>query len=81
MFALLFSLPPSFRLESYGYPKEFKSLEEVHKYLQEHNRILARLREVIYWFLFFFTISFLPTLHSFAKAIAEINDGKKYKDN
>ena len=76
-FALYFSLPSTFWLESYGYPGEFKSLEEVHKYLQEHNRFLARVRDVIYWFLFFFAIGFLQMLHSFAKAVAGVNGGKE----
>src|ERR1044072_885082 len=71
--ALYLSLPLTFGLESYGYPEEFKSLQEVHKYLQEHNHILARLREIMHWFLFFFAIVFLQTLHSFAKAVAGNN--------
>jgi hypothetical protein len=81
VYALFLSLPHTYGLESYGYPEEFKSLEEVHKYLQTHNRILAKLREIIFWFLFFFAISFLPTLHSFARAVAEINGGGEPHNN
>jgi hypothetical protein len=79
--ALYLSMPSTFGLESYGYPKEFKSLEEIHKYLQEHNRILARLRDIIHWFLFFFAIGFLQMLHSFAKAVAGINGSKAHSNN
>jgi hypothetical protein len=80
VFVMYVSLPSTFGLESYSYPKEFKSLEEVHEYLKEHNRILVRLRDVVYWFLFFFFISFLPALHGFAKAMVNVNGSNHHND-
>lgn len=79
--ALCSSLPSTFWFESYNYPEEFRSLGEVHKYLQEHNRILGRLRDVIYWFLFFFAAAFLPMLYNFAKAMTGMSESKEYSND
>jgi L-asparagine transporter-like permease len=73
-FVMITSMPSTYRLERYGYPEQFNSLQEVHKYLREQNRVLVRIREVVYWFLVIFTCMFLQTIYSFAKTIASLKN-------
>jgi len=66
---LWLALPASFDFKMYDYPKEFKSLGEVHAYLKEQSETLGRLADVIHWFFFVFAIYFLSDLYKFAKSI------------
>lgn len=67
---LIFSLPSTYYLESYGYPDQFKSVEEVHTFLRESNRVLLRMKEITYWLLLILTVGVLQSVYKFAKAIA-----------
>lgn len=69
-FVMLISIPSNYYL--YSYPEQFNSFEEVHKYLLKHNRILMRMRDIIYWFLFFFCLMFLRLFYQFAKTIVTL---------
>lgn len=66
---LWLALPSSYDFLMYDYPKEFKSLDEVHTYLKEQSRMLERLTEVVHLFLFVFAIYVLSDLYKFKTII------------
>jgi hypothetical protein len=49
-----------------------QSMDDVQRYLQEHNRAIVRTISVLGWFLFFFVWWFLTGLFDFFKAMTAV---------
>ena len=78
--ALWFSLPSSSNFQMLEYPKAFRSLDEVHAYLNEQSKSLYRLSEIIQTFFAFFFLIFLSDIYRLAKSILAVNVASK-QDN
>jgi hypothetical protein len=68
VFALILSMPSG----HFYVGQNFKSLDDVHEYLREQSRDLARLRDIVFLFLLLFVGNLLQALHGFAKAVAAL---------
>jgi hypothetical protein len=67
---LLMAMPSSFDFRMIEYPQQFKSLDEVHAYLNNQSKMLERLSMMIQTFLYLFVIFFLSDLYRMAKSLA-----------
>lgn len=71
---LLFALPQTPTLSTFGYPKSIEDIQtpkQMLYYLQWYNHALVRTTYVLYWFIFTFVVWFLSAIYTFSKAVTE----------
>ncbi len=74
---LLFSLPNTSSLSTFGYPEsveEIQSPKLLLELLQDYNKALVQTVNVLHWFLFIFVVWFLTTLFVFVCASSAQSD-------
>lgn len=67
---LLFLLPMTPSLSTFGYPdtvEEIQPAERLLEHLQSYNRALVRTIQVLHWFMFVFVGWFLTAIYAFTK--------------
>jgi phosphate/sulfate permease len=71
---LLFALPQTPTLSTFGYPKSIEDIQtpkQMLYYLQWYNHALVKTIYVLYWFIFTFVVWFLSAVYTFSKAVTE----------
>jgi hypothetical protein len=82
MLAIIVCLPSSHHFTSYDYPDGFKSFAEIDRYMQETNRVLGRMRDVIFYLILILGMGVLQSLYQFAIALEKskaFDEGAKQK--
>jgi len=67
---LLFSLPSTPSLSTFGYPEiteQINSDTKILNYLQDYNRAIVRTTQVVHWAIFLFIFFFITAILSVAK--------------
>jgi hypothetical protein len=69
---LLFALPSTPSLSTFGYPSDLERVTQPNRLLgllQDYNRALVRTTEIVHWFIFVIVWWFISSVYSFAKVL------------
>ena len=84
MVVLLFSLPMTPSLSTFGYPETIEDIatpEKVLKLMQRYNKAIVRTTEVLHWLLFISVFWFVAVMYQLVKIMTLNRDKELMKNN